>query len=82
MFKEGLTRFATKPYERPTAHNAKNVKMHLTNYAINKTSKDYVADEDSGHKRSLTSTYELLAEAGHNIKRLKHAIKELTVKTL
>ena len=35
--------------------------MHLTNYAINKESDDFVqnsgADNDFGHKRSLTSIF-------------------------
>ena len=36
---EGLARFATKPYKRPTTKNSKNKKMHLTNYAVNKGGK-------------------------------------------
>ena len=42
--------------------------MHLTNYAINKNSENFVFNEDqdddsSGHKRSLTSIFEYLKEA-------------------
>ena len=34
--REGLCRFCTVPYERPTRENARNDRMHLTNFAINK----------------------------------------------
>ena len=42
--------------------------MHLTNYAINKESEDFVANEDAaaadvGHKRSLTAIFKLIDEA-------------------
>eukprot|EP01138_Halocafeteria_seosinensis_P016507 gb/GECG01016838.1/.p1 GENE.gb/GECG01016838.1/~~gb/GECG01016838.1/.p1 ORF type:complete len:982 (+),score=90.90 gb/GECG01016838.1/:1-2946(+) len=36
LLSEGLARFATKPYKRPTTKNSKNRMMHLTNYAVNK----------------------------------------------
>ena len=40
--------------------------MHLTNYAIQKKSDNFVhnedEDDDSGHKRSLTSVLETIAE--------------------
>jgi hypothetical protein len=41
--------------------------MHLTNYAINKNSDNFIfnedeCDDDSGHKRSLTSIFEFLKE--------------------
>ncbi|KAJ1562624.1 Tubulin polyglutamylase ttll6, partial [Cladochytrium tenue] len=38
MHRCGLARLATVPYERPRDGNVRNVKMHLTNYAINKNS--------------------------------------------
>ena len=45
--------------------------MHLTNYAINKSNKDYEKNktslEDSvGHKRSLTYTMKYIEEKGHD----------------
>jgi tubulin polyglutamylase TTLL6/13 len=41
--------------------------MHLTNYAINKNSDNFIfnedeADDDAGHKRSLTSILEFIKE--------------------
>jgi tubulin polyglutamylase TTLL6/13 len=59
LFKDGLARFATKNYQIPNKQNIKDVFMHLTNYAINKLSPDYICcqtQDGSGdsHKRSLT----------------------------
>jgi tubulin polyglutamylase TTLL6/13 len=58
VFQEGLARFATEEYVGPQKCNLDNLFMHLTNYAIQKKSEGFVqnetADDDSGHKRSLT----------------------------
>ena len=49
IHEDGLARFCTEPYRRPTVRNLKNMYMHLTNYAINKFSDAYAqADEDDG----------------------------------
>jgi phosphoenolpyruvate carboxylase len=61
--------------------------MHLTNYAINKSNKDYqknkTSHEDSvGHKRSLTFTMKYIEEKGHDSKRVMDDIKETIVKCL
>ena len=42
IFKEGLARFATKPYVKPNDSNIDNAFMHLTNYSLNKFSEDFV----------------------------------------
>jgi tubulin polyglutamylase TTLL6/13 len=59
VFQEGLARFATEEYVGPQKGNLENLFMHLTNYAIQKKSDAFVQnedeDDDSGHKRSLTS---------------------------
>ena len=62
IYKEGLARFATQDYVSPLGSNLNNLYMHLTNYAINKESEDFVANEDAGkddigHKRSLTAIF-------------------------
>jgi hypothetical protein len=36
LYKEGLVRFCTTPYKRPTSNNLACNFMHLTNYAVNK----------------------------------------------
>ncbi|CAE6947884.1 TTLL11 [Symbiodinium natans] len=45
LCKEGLARFCTAKYEEPTAANANEVYMHLTNYSVNKKSTAF-KDED------------------------------------
>ena len=60
-----MVRFATEQYESPNFTNLDNVCQHLTNYAINKESPNFVFNTDSkrsdvGHKRSLKSVYEQL----------------------
>eukprot|EP00928_Gymnodinium_smaydae_P054342 TRINITY_DN3812_c0_g2_i1.p1 TRINITY_DN3812_c0_g2~~TRINITY_DN3812_c0_g2_i1.p1 ORF type:complete len:687 (-),score=62.93 TRINITY_DN3812_c0_g2_i1:76-2136(-) len=58
LFRDGLVRLCTKPYVPPTPETFDQKCMHLTNYAVNKNSKDFQqntdADNDgSGSKRSL-----------------------------
>lgn len=59
VFQEGIARFATEEYKGPQKGNLENLFMHLTNYAIQKKSDNFVhqeaGDKDTGHKRSLTS---------------------------
>lgn len=57
-FKDGLTRFCTEEYTRPSGNNLGKRCMHLTNYAVNKGSENFVANDhadrdDLGSKRSL-----------------------------
>ena len=42
IYKEGIARFATQEYVAPLGSNLNNLCMHLTNYAINKESEDFV----------------------------------------
>lgn len=51
VFEEGLARFATAKYRLPTHSNTENSYMHLTNYAVNKFSRDFIVDEATGTKR-------------------------------
>lgn len=57
-FKDGLTRFCTEEYTHPSGDNLGKRCMHLTNYAVNKGSENFVANDhadrdDLGSKRSL-----------------------------
>lgn len=88
IHEEGLARFCTEPYKKPTARNMDNLFMHLTNYAINKLSSAYQAgeessgDEESGHKRSLTAIMNILEACGADKEKLMSEIKDIIVKTL
>jgi tubulin polyglutamylase TTLL6/13 len=87
VYKEGLARFATQEYVGPQKNNLDNLFMHLTNYAIQKKSDAFVhnedADDDSGHKRSLTSILEYMTEhePGFDAETMMEKICEIAVKT-
>lgn len=44
MADEGLARFCTELYCKPTQSNFKKMYMHMTNYSLNKHSEDYIED--------------------------------------
>ena len=44
--------------------------MHLTNYAINKTSKDFIRDDDTGSKRRISTVNQWFIDNGYNIKKI------------
>lgn len=65
IYHEGLARFATETYVSPLGSNLGDLCMHLTNYAINKDSDDFIFNEDPnkddvGHKRSLRAVFEYI----------------------
>lgn len=65
VYKDGLVRFATEPYQAPNGANLEDVCMHLTNYAINKDNPNFIFNQDAtkmdvGHKRSIKSVFEKL----------------------
>lgn len=44
--------------------------MHLTNYAINKHSKDFVRDEDVGSKRRITTLNKWFVDNGYDTNKI------------
>jgi tubulin polyglutamylase TTLL6/13 len=63
VYRDGLARFATHKYEKPSDKNASDLFMHLTNYAINKESEAFVGNTDAnnddvGTKRSMMAVLE------------------------
>ena len=65
MYKDGLARFATCKYQKPSDRNLANLFMHLTNYAVNKEADNYVeADgpnsEATASKRSYQHVLNLI----------------------
>ena len=81
IHKEGLARFCTEPYKKPSGRNMDNLYMHLTNYAINKYSNAYEqgdessGEEESGHKRSLNAILKILEVCGADREKLYTEIK-------
>ncbi|XP_078285888.1 tubulin polyglutamylase TTLL13-like isoform X2 [Rhinoraja longicauda] len=82
IYNEGLARFATSKYNEPSNSNLDDICMHLTNYAINKHSKNFVRDGDSSSKRKLSSLNKWLAEHGHDVPKVWTDIEDVIVKTL
>eukprot|EP01033_Poteriospumella_lacustris_P007014 gene7014-5052_t len=58
LFREGLCRFCTSPYQRPNPENLFNSYMHLTNYSINKHNEDFVKPKQSDCSSLPTKTEE------------------------
>ena len=87
VFKEGLCRLATTRYQSPSADNARNDRMHLTNYAINRQDPRYVSNkdiskDDEGHKRSYTSVLKHIKKCGLDRDRVEQDIEAVIVKTI
>ena len=89
LYKEGLARFATVPYESPNPSNLDNLFMHLTNYAINKDNKGFIKNmsetvDDVGSKRSFTSVLKrITADFGEaRCEKVLTDIKDLIIKSL
>jgi len=86
LFKDGLVRFASLPYELPSRKNLKKLEMHLTNYSINKESKTFVknveiGENDKSHKRSFKKFFEILKNEGHDTEKIWRGIKDILLKT-
>lgn len=87
IFKEGLARFATEEYVKPMNYNVGNNFVHLTNYAVNKHSANFVNNtdpkkDDVGHKRSLSFVMKYLAGLGADVEGLQKKIEDSIIKTI
>ena len=89
IYDEGLARFCTARYEKPTKANYKKAFMHLTNYSINKTNEDYIHPnaaeiliDNNGTKRTLQSLYQTLTEKGIDVEQVKQSIQNTCTKTM
>ncbi|XP_021349620.1 tubulin polyglutamylase ttll6-like isoform X4 [Mizuhopecten yessoensis] len=82
LFKDGLARFATNKYNEPTNSNIDNVFMHLTNYAINKHSTDFIRDDEAGSKRKISTVDRYMREKGFDIDKMWNDIDDVIIKTL
>ncbi|EDV26522.1 uncharacterized protein TRIADDRAFT_22537 [Trichoplax adhaerens] len=82
VYEDGLVRLATTKYIDPTTNNVDNTYMHLTNYAINKNSKDFIRDEESGSKRKLTTLNKWFKNNGYDVDKIWKDIEDIIIKTL
>lgn len=87
VFREGLARFSTENYSKPTKLNIQNQYIHLTNYAINKKSKNFIfnsnaENSETGHKRSLSFVWNYIDSHGGDSLQLRASIQDMVVKTL
>ena len=84
VFKEGLARFASEEYR---SKNAKSNKfIHLTNYSINKKSKDFVQNDnlendDYGFKWSLSAFCKHLEQIEIDMNLFWSRIYDIIIKT-
>eukprot|EP00304_Pavlova_gyrans_P010249 CAMPEP_0206046194 /NCGR_PEP_ID=MMETSP1466-20131121/17986_1 /ASSEMBLY_ACC=CAM_ASM_001126 /TAXON_ID=44452 /ORGANISM="Pavlova gyrans, Strain CCMP608" /LENGTH=472 /DNA_ID=CAMNT_0053421165 /DNA_START=1 /DNA_END=1416 /DNA_ORIENTATION=+ len=86
LFREGMVRVCTHKYGAVKANNLEDQCMHLTNYAINKHAEGYLAasstDDDTAHKRLLSSVLARLRDEGEDVPLLQQQIREICVKSL
>jgi tubulin polyglutamylase TTLL6/13 len=89
MYSNGLARFATVQYEKPGEKNLDNLQMHLTNYAINKDSENFVQNTDKnndyvGSKRSIQSVWDNISEEDGNevYQKIKAGIYDIVIKSM
>jgi tubulin polyglutamylase TTLL6/13 len=91
VFREGLARFATEEYTGTYNNNLDNLYMHLTNYAINKYSDNFEANEDedddeTGSKRSVSAVLKHIEDTEKNpditVEKLWEQIDDIAAKTI
>uniref|UniRef100_F1KX28 Tubulin polyglutamylase TTLL11 n=1 Tax=Ascaris suum TaxID=6253 RepID=F1KX28_ASCSU len=85
--REGMARFCTEKYSKPSTSNFDNLYAHLTNYSLNKANNHYVhsnslQDQLKGSKRLLSTVFHQMEARGVKTKRLWHNIKLIIVKTI
>ncbi len=84
---EGLARFCTEDYQKPTVSNLRSLYMHLTNYSLNKLSPNYKYTEEcfeinDGTKRTFTSFWKSVEKEGYDKEKIMENIRELIKKLL
>ena len=82
----GMVRFCTMPYQPPSTKNLHQTFMHLTNYSLNKRSKDFVHSEEGkeseASKRTLTSVVAELEAQGCDVSDVWRQVGEMVGKTV
>ncbi|XP_041982603.1 tubulin polyglutamylase ttll-4-like isoform X3 [Aricia agestis] len=86
LYHDGLARFASVKYNDELS-SLNDRYMHLTNYSINRLSKNYTPNEDfaacEGHKWTLDTLFQYLkTEKAVDTEALWESIKDLVIKTI
>lgn len=84
---EGMARFCTEPYQKPKQSNLSDCYSHLTNFSLNKNSENFRTNDtdvapETGSKRTMTSVFKKIAEAGGDVQKLKDRIDMILRLTL
>ncbi|KEG13682.1 tubulin-tyrosine ligase-like protein [Trypanosoma grayi] len=87
LFNDGLVRLCAEPYEKPTDSNARNTCKHLTNYAVNKHSPEYVFNDNAdsgnvGNKRNFKFLNEWLDSSGNSSEVFWSRVAHVICKTI
>ena len=88
IFKEGMARFCTEPYQKPNSENIREVFRHLTNYSVNKHNDNFKQNdqtndaEEHSHKRSKSSVFAEIDALGGDSEILQREMEEVIVLTL
>ncbi|CAM9618644.1 unnamed protein product, partial [Phaeothamnion confervicola] len=84
LFNDGLVRMCTEPYQPPTKANLDRACMHLTNYSVNKNSKNFVSDDsgETGFKRSVRWLRRWLDDEGHDSPAIWARLADACAKTV
>ena len=90
LFKEGLARFATRPYEKLRNSNLSKRMMHLTNYSVNCKSEDFVEcsdvpgseAEEHSSKRTVAFVLKWLDRNGFDSAQVWENVRDVLRKTL
>uniref|UniRef100_A0A914H167 Uncharacterized protein n=1 Tax=Globodera rostochiensis TaxID=31243 RepID=A0A914H167_GLORO len=85
--REGMARFCTEKYVRPSPENFDNFYAHLTNYSLNKANDAYVhshslREQLRGSKRLLSTVFHQMEQKGVRTRRLWKDIKLIIAKTV
>jgi len=88
LFDEGIVRLATEPFIDAfySPYNLQDLHMHLTNYAINKGSDKFQANDDpfadQGSKRSYQTDLQRWRNEGKDVDTLLKEIEKVIVRTM
>lgn len=82
VHKEGLARFATVKYEKPSAYNLNKKWMHLTNTCVNKNSPSYIRDGSSGSTRRITNVFQWFVDNKIDVVKIQDSMDDAIIKTI